>query len=181
VTILLLGILLFNWFGYRMLVSYMQNKSNKELEARLDQNNYDESQLISIKIPAVHLSYYNSSQEFERVDGSVEIDGLQYKYVKQRIFNDSIELLCLPDQGKMRLTAFNDDFFRLVNGFQATKSRQATHPLPSKSPVADPYVFTAGFTPHELLFTLSPAACYRPVFLPAIFPFTDERPPVVLS
>lgn len=165
-----------------MLVSYMQNRSNKELEARLDQNNYDESQLISIKIPAVHLSYYNSSQEFERVDGSVEINGLQYKYVKQRIFNDSIELLCLPDQAKMRLTAFTDDFFRLVNGFQATRTgRPATHPLPSKSPVADPYVFTAGFVPHELLFTLSPAACYRPVFLPAIFLITDERPPGVLS
>jgi hypothetical protein len=178
----LLGILLFNWFGYRMLVSYMQNKSARELEARLDRNNYDESQLISIKIPAEHLAYYNPSEEFQRVDGSVEINGLQYKYVKQRIFNDSIELLCLPDRATTQLTAFNNDFFRLVNGFQTTRtSRQGAHPLPSKSPVAEPYVFTAGFTTHEHPFTLLPAASYRPVFLPSIFLFTDERPPGIMS
>ncbi len=181
-TILLLGILIFNWFGYRLVVSYLQNRSARELETRLDENKYDESQLISIKIPAEHLAYYNPSQEFVRVDGSVEISGLQYKYVKQRIFNDSIELMCLPDRATTKLMACNNDLFRLANGFQAAPAgHQGPHPLPNKSPVADPYVFTAGFALHEHSFTVLPAAYDHPVVIPSISLFTDERPPTVQS
>ena len=80
-AIFLLGLLLFNWFGYRVLIGYWQERAKIKLEARLDVNDYDESQLISVKVPVTHLAYYNSSASFERVNGSVEILGVQYKYV----------------------------------------------------------------------------------------------------
>jgi len=85
------------------------------LEAQLDNNNYDESQLISIKVPAVHLSSYSNSGQFERVNGHVEIKGVLYKYVKKRLFNDSLEYVCVADHSSMKLQSAKNEFFSLVN------------------------------------------------------------------
>jgi len=56
-----MGILCFNWCGYRLVTSWLEARSDQQLEARLDAENYDESQLLSFKVPSTHLSYFNSS------------------------------------------------------------------------------------------------------------------------
>ena len=114
-AILLLGILLFNGWGYRLLTSYMESRANSQLEAQLDDDQYDDSQLISIMIPATHLSYYNNSFQYERVHGEIEIRGLRYEYCKRRILNDSIEFLCIPNRAAMKMQTARDDFFQLMN------------------------------------------------------------------
>jgi hypothetical protein len=116
-----MGILFFNWYGYQLLSAYWQQQADNKLEARLDRNEYDESQLVSIKIPITDLSYYNSSTRFERVDGRIEFGGIQYKYVKRRIFKDSLELLCIPNLTAMKLQQSKNDFFRQVNDLQQQK------------------------------------------------------------
>ncbi len=118
-----MGILLFNWSGYRWLTFYWEKQENTLLEAQLDGNNYDESQLIPIKIPSTHLSSYSNTRSFERVNGQVAIRGIQYKYVKRRIFNDSLEYLCIPNQKAMGLQTARDDFFKLVNDLQQHNPR----------------------------------------------------------
>ncbi len=70
-SLLLLALLLFNWFGYRLLLSFMEDKADMQLEAQLDQDQYDQSQLVSIKIPVKYISYYSGSTTFERVDGEI--------------------------------------------------------------------------------------------------------------
>jgi hypothetical protein len=114
-AILLLGILLFNGWGYRLLTSYMESRANSQLEAQLDDDQYDESQLISIMIPATHLSYYNNSFQYEKVHGEIEIRGLRYEYCKRRILNDSIEFLCIPNRAALKMQTARDDFFQLMN------------------------------------------------------------------
>lgn len=118
VAILLLGILLFNWVGYQLYTAIMEQRADKTLIASLDENNYSESDLISIKVPAVHLSYYVNSKDFERVDGKVELEGVQYNYVKRRLFNDSLELLCIPNKKATQLKTSREEFFKLVNDLQ---------------------------------------------------------------
>lgn len=160
-AIFLLGLLLFNWFGYRVLIGYWQERAKIKLEARLDVNDYDESQLISVKVPVTHLAYYNSSAAFERVNGSVEILGVQYKYVKRRLYNDSLELLCLPDQGAMKLRASVN---RIWN-------------MPVRTLIDEPYVLTPGYV------TLTPFVFiglqYNDLFfsLPCRAPGAHEQPP----
>ena len=117
-AILLMGILFFNWYGYKLLSFYLEGKANRQLEARLDEARYDESQLISIKVPSSHLSYYNSSTQFERVDGQIEVGGVQYKYVKRRLYNDSLEMLCIPNYAAMTIQTARNQFFQLVNDIQ---------------------------------------------------------------
>lgn len=117
-SIIFISILLFNWAGYRFVVYFMEEKANTELESALDNNNYDEGQLVLIKIPITYLPYYNNSASFERINGHVEIEGTEYKYVKRRIFRDSLELLCIPNHAVMNLKKVNNEFFQFENDLQ---------------------------------------------------------------
>ncbi len=127
-AILLIGILFFNWYGYRLLSTYWQQRADRRLETRLDNNDYDESSLISIKIPLTSLSYANASTAFERIEGEIIVGDIAYMYVKRRILNDSVELLCIRNTVVTDLREVDNRFFRLVNNL--------THfPGSSKSPV----------------------------------------------
>jgi hypothetical protein len=108
---------MFNWFGYQLLTGYLQSKADARMVAQLDRNDYDESQLIEIRVP-INLPYHNDWQEFERYDGEIEIDGIHYKYVKRKVENGELVLLCIADQSRQMLQTARDDFFRLVNDLQ---------------------------------------------------------------
>ena len=45
-AILLLGIFVFNLFGYRIWLSYLENKANRSLETAMENNNYNSDELI---------------------------------------------------------------------------------------------------------------------------------------
>lgn len=110
-AIVFLFVFLFNLYGYRLLIDGIQKgKETAQLE-QLDNERYAEEDLISFKTP-VALPYYTNSETYDRVDGTIEIDGTEYQYVKRRIFNDSLELLCLPNKVKQQLDAAKDDFFK---------------------------------------------------------------------
>jgi hypothetical protein len=117
-AILLLSLLLFNWVGYEFYTAILQDRADKTLVADLNQNNYSDAELISIKVPAVHLSSYVNSKEFQRVDVKIEIEGVQYNYVKRRYTEDSLELLCIPNKTATRLQTAKNEFFKLVNDLQ---------------------------------------------------------------
>jgi len=116
-AILLLSVLLFNWIGYRILSDYFEQQADFVLEQKLDKSDYDESQLIEIKVP-LKLPYQNNWENFERFNGDIEVDGIHYKYVKRKVYNDSLVLLCLPHESKMKLLSARDEFFKLVNDLQ---------------------------------------------------------------
>jgi len=157
-AILLLGILTFNWYGYKLLSSYLENRADRQLEANLDQDRYDESQLISIKVPASHLSYYNSATQFERVDGKIEVGGVQYKYVKRRLLNDSLELMCIPNHNAMKLQTARNQFFQLVNDIQQHNGQQGKKSGHSTSKSFSPtdYETVSSLSVSQLDYTIKP-------------------------
>ncbi len=113
-AILFLTVFLFNWFGYRLLSSFLQEKAGLALITSLDNHQYDESDLLSIKLPS-NLPYYTNSKHFTRIDGEIEINGIHYNYVKCRMYQDSLEYLCIPNKAKNRLSSARDEFYKLVN------------------------------------------------------------------
>lgn len=138
-AILLLAFLLFNWGGYRMISSYLEQESEQNLQAELDQDIYDEAALIHIKV-AANLPYTNSTATYEKANGSVEINGVSYTYVKRRFYLDSLELLCIPNMEKTGIINARDDFFRLANDFVAnsnSKKSSSSHPHSAKFSVQD--------------------------------------------
>ena len=111
----------FNWFGYRLMYDYMQKEANKQLEANLDNKQYDESQLIELKV-AVNLPYQTSWSSYERYNGEITINGVKYKYVKRKLANDTLYLKCIPNTKEMMLQAAKNDFFKFSNNLVDNKS-----------------------------------------------------------
>lgn len=121
VAIALLTLLFFNWYGYRLLSDFLQNRSDSQLEAKLDQNDYDASQLLEIRVP-LNLPYHNDWQGYERYNGEIEVNGVHYKYVKRKVEKGEMVLLCLPNNEKQSLLSARDQFFKLVNDLQQNTS-----------------------------------------------------------
>ena len=117
-AILLLGLLIFNWVGYEIYITVLQQFAHESLIDELDRKNYADADLISIKVRTVHLSSYVNTKNFERVDGKIDIEGIQYNYVKRRFRQDSLELLCIPNKAATHLQTARNEFFKIVNDLQ---------------------------------------------------------------
>lgn len=135
-AILLLIIFLFNWFGYRLLSDYLQHRADTQLESQLDQQQYNEASLIEIRIP-LNMPYQNVSSDFERYDGDIEFNGIHYKYVKRKVANGELVLLCLPNENRMRLLSARDEFFKLVNDLQQSPDKNSTPTHSIKNPITE--------------------------------------------
>ena len=120
-TISLLILLLFNFVGYRLLFYALQQQADKQLQTRLDNEAYNDEDLITIKVP-LSLPYLTNWKDFERTDGEITLDGKIYHYVKQKVYEGEMILMCLPDEQKMHLENAKDDFFKLANELLSNSS-----------------------------------------------------------
>jgi hypothetical protein len=178
-AILLIAMLLFNWIGFRLFTTYLSYKADLVLEAQLDDEHYNEAHLVSIKVPLQQLAYYNGSKYFERVEGQIEIGGTIYKFVKRRLYNDSIELLCIPDHSAMQIASAKDEFFKLVNDLQSEMHPKKTdaHKNASKSFFLDQYALQEQFSLVIHHVNPSRGIFLQPGHLLSSFAFRDEQPP----
>lgn len=128
----------FNWFGYRLMYDFMQKQANNQLERALDNDVYDESELIVLKV-AVHLPYQTSWSSYERYNGEIELNGIKYRYVKRKLANDTLYLKCIPNTKEMMLQTAKNDFFKLSNNLlpnsNSKKSDKATSVFKNLQPV----------------------------------------------
>ena len=107
-AILLMLTLVFNLCGYRFVISALQQKADKHIDARLDNNEYDESQLIEIRV-ALNMPYQERFTEFERHYGQIELDGKSYTYVKRKIDGDVVIFKCIANESREKLKAIDAD------------------------------------------------------------------------
>jgi len=121
-AISLLLLLLFNFIGYRLLFYALQQNAEKNIVARIDREDYSDADLITLTVP-LSMPYLQDSKDFERKDGEITINGKIYHYVKQKISQGNLVLLCLPDDQKTHLKNAKDDFFRLANELQNNTSQ----------------------------------------------------------
>lgn len=174
-----MGVLFFNWYGYQLLSNYWQDRAERRLEANLDQNNYDESALISFKIPLTSLSYYNTTPGFERVSGKIDIKGVRYQYVKRRIYGDTLEVLCLPNLTSLKLRTAANDFFRQVNDLQQQSQGKKSSNHSAKDNSKDYRPASAGVVAPDALAqaVVKVTSLYAPSRLPSVYTPTADNPP----
>ena len=96
-----------------MFFQYFIIQSDKELELRADKNQYSDDELTEIKMP-LNLPYMISSSGYERVDGQVTINGIYYNYVKRKVYNDTLYLMCLPNKDKTKFYSARNDYANKV-------------------------------------------------------------------
>lgn len=114
-AILLMLILLFNLCGYRMMINLLQQKEDARLETRLDKNDYNETDLIEMRV-ALNMPYQERYTEFERHYGEIEINGKSYTYVKRKIEGDVLVLKCIPNKSKQEFTKIKNDWVKANTG-----------------------------------------------------------------
>lgn len=107
------------------MISYMQSRTDARLEEKVDNNRYDQQDLISIKTK-LDLPYYISSPQFERAYGSITINGTSYQYVKRRVYKDTLELLCLPNQAKTKMQSIKNELTTAFAEGQASTPKKHT-------------------------------------------------------
>ncbi len=159
----------------------MENKADLRFKAQLDDNRYNESELISIKISAHRMSYYSNSKEFERVDGQVEIGGIQYNFVKRRVYQDSIELRCIPNHTAMQFRTVKNEFFKLLNGLQhpGQEKKDNTHSVKDFS--TDYYTVSDALKIDDPFMSILKASGYYKATLPLATHTTAEQPPEAMA
>lgn len=180
-SILLILVMFFNWFGYRVVSDYLEQRADIVLEEQIDNSEYDEASLFEIKVP-INLPYQTNWKEFERFDGEIEVNGIHYKYVKRKVYNDSLVLLCVPHEAKMKLQTARDEFFKLVYDLQHPSQNKksdnnSTHSV--KNPVTDYFRVDNNWTLPELAASLhNNFYSYSPTFLQG-YSFAPDQPPRV--
>jgi hypothetical protein len=93
----------------------MTKGADRQLELALDNNEYDESELIELRVP-LNIPYQNDQADFERHYGEMEINGKYYTYVKRKIEDGFLVLKCIPNNSKQKIRAVSHDFFKMTNG-----------------------------------------------------------------
>jgi hypothetical protein len=176
IAIPLIAVYLFNLIGYTLYTNYFIAQADKKIVQQIDNNIFDEQQLIELKTP-INLPYYTNNKEYQRVDGQIELNGIQYNYVKRKIQNDTLYLLCLPNFIKTTLYKDKNNYARQVNDIP---SDNKDHNAAKKNSLSNEYVYqfiqhdiSAPIKNIQILFINKPAILLKGYLL------VDGQPPQV--
>lgn len=154
---MLLAIHVFNLGGYTLWFEYFIHRSDRQLVQQLDNRQYNDSELIEVKI-ALHTPYLNNWSDYERVDGEAEVNGMYYTYVKRKVHKDTLYLLCLPNKNKTQLNAARIEY---ANKVQDVPTNAAETGSVNKYPAGSEYHQPAvQFTIAVLSTTTNQLACH---------------------
>ena len=140
-TIFFLIIVLFNTGGYRFAFSYLENTAITHLEKAIERGNYNKQHLIEIKIP-LNMPYF-SDRSYEVAYGETEIEGTHYQYVKKKVSNNTLYLLCLPNTEKTSLITTKNDIEKNNSASANNKSDKKNSSPSLTKPLQEEYVKTS--------------------------------------
>jgi len=101
-AILLLSIHLCSSICHSLVFNYLIDLSDKQVVRQINNAAYNDAELVEIAIP-LNMPYLVSRDNYERYDGSIEFKGTHYNYVKRKLSNDTLHLLCIPNGQKTEL------------------------------------------------------------------------------
>lgn len=181
-SILTLFVLLFNVFGYRMIFSYLEKKASKELTANIETNSFEENNLVEIKMD-LNMPYV-ADKEYENTYGETVIKGVYYQYVKRKIENNVLYLMCLPNEEKIVLaeTKSNIEKNNTETGNSNSKHKSPVQKILKSIQteyVQNHYAYKLETT---LIITISTLLNNRSNKLNSLFsPLTPEQPPECIA
>lgn len=173
-TILMLAVLLFNFAGYRFFLSYVEMKEDQRLEASIEKNSISDEHLVSVKT-ALNLPYYTNSANFEHAYGAIDVNGVEYKFVKRRVYNDSLELLCYPNLAKKTVKDAKNELFKLSS--EAPLSGHSKKSSVVKNLLSDVWEQTTATAYYYEPTYSKTFGLYHQPYYPSLALHVDEQPP----
>lgn len=135
-AILLLCIQLINICGWQICFSLAERAADRQMVASLDENKYNEKELIQIKLP-LNIPYTIDKKDFERCDGETVLNGIHYNYVKRMVRNDTMYLYCVPNHQKTELSNIKTEYAKQATDVPAGKKTEQANT--KKVTVSDDY------------------------------------------
>ena len=111
--------MVFNLAGYRWLFSAIEKNATVNLEQKISAGKYNDEQLVEIRIP-LNMPYY-SDKDYEEVYGETDFNGEHYQYVKRKVSDNTLYLLCLPNKEKTSIVKVKNEFTKAVNDIPENK------------------------------------------------------------
>jgi hypothetical protein len=178
-AILLMLVLVFNFYGYRIVISLLQNKADQKLETRIDNKDYNESQLIELRV-SLNMPYQERYTEFERHYGEINIDGKLYTYVKRKIEGDVLVLKCIANESKQQLKQTANDLTKSNSG-QDQENNSKKH-IASFKPFASDFDDTNQFCHLSInnIYNSTLAPCYSALLKDVLIKTPHQPPKAIL-
>lgn len=174
-AISLIALLVFNWYGYRILINYLGQQASSQLQVKLDNNQYDASNLIEVRIP-LNMPYITDWDDFETFHGETEINGIHYKYVKRKVERGELILLCIPNKQKTILQDAKNNFFKLVNDLQQPTGKKDSKDHSVKIPFSE-YIADNLMSIDINAYSAATLPGYYNLLIPSAFIDTPSQPP----
>jgi hypothetical protein len=122
-AILIFVIHLYSSVCYSFVFNYLIHLSDKQTAAQLDKNLYNDAALIEITVP-LNMPYMSNQNNYERCDGSIELKGVQYNYVKRKISNDTLHILCIPNEQKTQLHEAKNNYTKQLTDLPSGNKKE---------------------------------------------------------
>jgi len=118
-TVIILYLLLIGFYsgGYKLLVSFLQEKTKQELQSLINADDYNNHSVIELSVP-IDLPYLTDWQAWESTQGIIIIDEIPYQYVERILKNGEMIYRCLPNHNMQMVFSARDRFEKLSNQFQ---------------------------------------------------------------
>jgi hypothetical protein len=105
----------------------MMHSANSKADQAIENNSYDQSETVTIKIPLT--LPYPVQNGFERVSGDFEYNGEFYKLVQQKYENDTVYVVCLRNDDQKKAVEVLSDLVKQSTDQLPASSNQNTKTL----------------------------------------------------
>jgi hypothetical protein len=169
---------LLNVAGCYWIFYAFQKRSKHELAQRLDTDSYAGSQAITIKLPVSGVPKSENSN-YERVDGEFLYEGVTYRLVKQKFYQDTAYIVCYKDDKTITLKEALKDY---VDTFTDTPSEKKAEGHTAFSVVKD-LLHNDKASPTKTLVEMNSAGSLTPYLYPdhERHGLAIEHPPELIS
>jgi hypothetical protein len=93
-----------NVMGYYGVFLGLSSRQDSMMVQRLDINDFSPEQIVTISIP-LSIPYAMEGEEYQRVDGKIEHEGIVYRLLKQKYSNDTLSIQCVRDTDAERINS----------------------------------------------------------------------------
>lgn len=107
----LVFLFLLNVFGYYLFFAALQYTNDVAMTRRLDADSYNENEAITIQFPLT-VPYLGDDKTFRRAEGKFWHEGQFYRLVKQKYARDTLTVVCIRDDEKVRIHEAISEFVK---------------------------------------------------------------------
>jgi hypothetical protein len=162
IAILFLSVLAMNWLGYDLIVSAIQSKENRSFYSSIEAGDYKKDNLYEIKVD-LQLPYATDWAEFEKIRGTIVVDGIVYNFIERKYENGFMIYKCLPNHRGTELQNARDYFQSLVYDMEKQDKKQdAPKPAAPKKLNIETTILAIHTNEFQSIYHLTPVTNFVP-------------------